>query len=119
MEQTNHHPNNKTPQRDDVIYCDSYFTERPLSSWNYQDFLTYCTRAGPAKLDVLNSRYLKALEKIESCRTERQDRRKKARSLIDKHRNSVSITCYPLNSSCGIPALGLGQACLGFGYSPA
>lgn len=109
MENTYRHK--KTPTRNDITHYKSYFS-RPPSDWSYEGFLAHCSLIGLFKFNVLNFRYLKSLETIESCREETPERRKKARSLIDRHKaGAVSLLVPP--PLCGISALGPGQACLG------
>ncbi|KAH0610188.1 uncharacterized protein H6S33_011715 [Morchella sextelata] len=88
-QQTPNTPQNKPPSSDGINFCNKYFRDNPPSSWTYRSFLShYATLVPPIRLDIVNSRYIKALEKIEDSLEESADRKKKARSLIDKHRNT-------------------------------
>lgn len=96
-QQTPNTPQSKLPSSDGIDFCNKYFRDNPPSSWTYRSFLShYSTLVPPLRLDIVNSRYLKALEKIEDSPEESADRKKKARSLIDKHRNAVSsLSSFP------------------------
>ncbi|KAI5844671.1 hypothetical protein DFP73DRAFT_550236 [Morchella snyderi] len=88
-QQTPNSPERKSPSGDAISFCNQYFRDNPPSSWTYRSFLShYAALVPPIRLDIVNSRYLKALENIENSPEESADRKKRARSLIDKHRNA-------------------------------